>query len=585
MNNIPRFEHPTPQFLRKRWRNLNGEWEFEFDFDKTALQQETFSKEKLEKTILIPFCPESDLSRVGYRDYIPAICYQKSFVISEDDLNHRIILHFGAVDYKAHVYVNKKKVGIHIGGYTPFHFDITDFVVEGENKIFLYAEDDVTTGLQCSGKQTEKPYSYECRYTRTTGIWQTVWLEFVPEKHIKSYRFYPDVKECSVLITGETHGNGMVNVYIGLEGDTVGIAQAFSNGYFSVKVPLTKKQLWEIGKGGLYDVKFQFEEDCVSSYFGLREIQIDGYKILINGKSVFQRLVLDQGYYPDGIYTAPSDDALKNDILLSMNAGFNGARLHEKVFEPRYLYHADCLGYLVWGEYPDWGINDYNNGKVLSDMLNGWVEAIHRDFNHPSIIGWCPFNETWKYIESETGLRVLETFYTVTKQLDPTRPCIDASGNFHSVTDIYDLHDYDQDPVSFGKRYQMFAEKGIYDTSEYAPDAKPFFYKYYQYQIGTPSFVSEYGGIRWDLCPDVENDLKESWGYGNAPKTEKEFMERYRGLTETLLKNKYMFGFCYTQLYDVEQEKNGLYTYERSPKFDMEPIKNINIQTAEIEKE
>jgi len=343
--------------------------------------------------------------------------------------------------------------------------------------------------------------------------------------------------------------------------------------------------LWEVGKGGLYDLELTFGDDRVESYFGLREVCMDGYKVRINGKSVFQRLVLDQGYYKDGIYTAPTDEALIKDIQLSLDAGFNGARLHEKVFEERFLYHADKMGYLVWGEYPNWGVKEYKDHNAFADMLCGWMESVNRDFNHPSIVGWCPLNETWPYKEMEMNGRVMETVYNITKTLDVTRPCIDTSGHFHHITDIYDIHDYDQDVESFKKRYEMFGKVGDFDLSEYEPYEKPFYKGSYAYKKGQPVFLSEYGGIKWDMDALVDTERKLSWGYGEAPKTEEEFIERYKGLTEELLNNKNMFGFCYTQLYDVEQERNGLYTYDREPKFDMNIFKKINEQEAAIEKE
>jgi len=582
---IPRNEHPRPQWQRDEWINLNGEWEFEFDFGGSALDRERQLAEHLDSKIIVPFCPESELSGVNYKDFMSALCYKRAFEVTKDNLDGRIILHFGAVDYKAQVYVNKKLVGTHIGGYTSFEFDITEYVTEGENSVFLFVEDDVKDGKQCAGKQSDRGFSYGCLYTRITGIWQTVWLEFVPENYIKSAKYYPDINKPAVTVTGETCGFGDVDICVTLEGEEVGRETVYSGGSFSATIHLSKKLLWEIGKGGLYSVEFKFGKDRVASYFGLREVAMDGYKILINGKSVFQRLVLDQGYYKDGIYTAPSDEVLKNDIQLSLDAGFNGARLHEKVFEERFLYHADKMGYIVWGEYPNWGVKDYKDHNAFADMLCGWTESINRDFNHPSLVGWCPLNETWLYKEREMNGRVMETIYMLTKTLDSTRPCIDTSGHFHHITDIYDIHDYDQIVETFTERYKDFGETGDFDLSDYAPYEKPFYKGSYTYKKGQPVFLSEYGGIKWDMDALVDTERKLSWGYGEAPKTEEEFIERYRGLTEALLNNKYMFGFCYTQLYDVEQERNGLYTYDRKPKFDMSIFKVINEQQAAIEKE
>ena len=336
-------------------------------------------------------------------------------------------------------------------------------------------------------------------------------------------------------------------------------------------LPLDELHLWEPGQGRLYDLKLTFGQDEVQSYFGMREIALDGEKVRINGKSVFQRLVLDQGFYPDGIYTAPSDEALRRDVELSLAAGFNGARLHQKVFEPRFLYHCDRSGYLVWGEQANWGL-DVSAPDGLKCFLPEWMEALERDFNHPAIVGWCPFNETWDYEGRKQDDDLLRIVYRMTKQYDTTRPCIDTSGNYHVETDIYDLHDYEQDPEVFAGHYESFAKGGALRDNHAARQTPV---------PGIPAFISEYGGIKWD----VEGSNEASWGYGDGPKTEGEFIARYKGLTDALLDNPHMFGFCYTQLYDVEQETNGLYTYGRKPKFDMETFRKINGRRAAIEEE
>ncbi len=582
---IYRLEHPNPQWERNAWRCLNGEWEFEFDFGKSAIDRELYKANELKNKIIVPFCPESELSGIGYKDFMPAVCYMKTIEISDDDLKNKVILHFGAVDYKAMLYVNDEFVGEHCGGYTSFEFDITDKLVKGENKIFVYVEDDVRSGRQCAGKQSDKEYSYGCSYTRTTGIWQSVWLEFVPANYIKYAKYYTDATNGIINIVGEVCGNDELCIKTSYQGELTGEVTLNANGVFAVSIPLAEKHLWEVGNGRLYDLELTFGKDYVKSYFGLREIAICGNKILINGKSVFQRLVLDQGYYPEGIYSAKSEEELVNDIKLSLDAGFNGARLHEKVFEPRFLYHADKMGYLVWGEYPNWGLKIFDDANVLSDILSGWTETIERDFNHPSIVCWCPFNETWLYKEKETDGKLLKTIYNYTKQLDSTRPCIDTSGHYHVITDIYDIHDYTQDVEKFSGYFKALNETGDFDYEGTDEERAPFFQKFYKYRKGMPVMVSEYGGIKWDLEMMQDENQKISWGYGEAPETEEEFLERYKGLTECLLANKNICGFCYTQLYDVEQERNGLYTYGRKPKFDMEIIKRINTQEAAIEKE
>lgn len=585
--NIPRAEHPNPQWERKTWKNLNGPWEFEFDFGCSAVERRLWEKKRFDREILVPFCPESRLSGIGYTDFINGVAYRKNFELSQEELSGRVLLHFGAVDYEASVYVNGTLVGSHKGGYTSFCFDITKHVAPGPNTLFVAVKDDVRSGLQPKGKQAHLYASSGCDYTRTTGIWQTVWLEFVPERHIQSAKYYPDPANGKVTVTGLVQGQGTLQLTALWEDKPVGeAALSVEDGFFTAQLDLSETHLWEPGKGGLYTLLLSFGEDRVKSYFGLRTAKFQGRKFLLNGKSLFQRFVLDQGFYPDGIYTAPTEEDLVKDIQLSFAAGFNGARLHEKVFEARFLYHCDRLGYLVWGEYPNWGL-DHAHPLSTETYLNQWSEAVERDFNHPAIIGWCPFNETWGYREEREKNALLSSLYKLTKRLDPTRPCIDSSGNYRVLSEVYDIHDYDQDTQSFQARWDGLtdriretggvipAEDPFFNSAPEGPSGRaPFFNQPYDNQ---PIFVSEYGGIRW---PD---DTVEGWGYGNAPATPEEFFARYKGLTEALLNNPEIFGFCYTQLYDVEQEVNGLYTYGRAQKFDISLIRKINQQKAAIE--
>ena len=570
MNNIPRPEHPNPQFQRREWLNLNGKWSFKIDKSKSGLAKKYYEPQtKFDRTINVPFCPESVLSGIEYKDFMDAVWYSREFTIPEKYSGLRTILHFGAVDYKATVYVNGKEVGTHKGGYISFEFDITDYITDGKNVLTVYAEDDTRSPLQPRGKQSEEYYSHGCDYTRTTGIWQTVWLEFVPESRIKGIKIFPNVENSSVDIQAEVIGSGKFEVLALYQERIMGAATVVSDGGFvTAHLDLKEAYLWEVGEGRLYDLELRFNEDKVDSYFGLRDVRLDGQKFLINGKSVFQRLVLDQGFYPDGIYTAPTEEAMIKDIQISLDVGFNGARLHEKIFEPRFLYNCDKMGYIVWGEYPNWGM-DPSNPNILFSILPEWIEEIERDFNHPSIIGWCPFNETWDYDGRKQHDETLAVVYNTTKALDKTRPCIDTSGNFHVVTDIFDVHDYEQDPKVFKEHYDKLMTEGeLFDN-----------HKKRQKYTGGPTFVSEYGGIRWSVNESDQN----AWGYGDAPKNKYEFIERYKGLTDALLDNDQMFGFCYTQLYDVEQEQNGLYTYSRKPKFEASIFRAINSRKAKIE--
>lgn len=582
MNTVPRPEHPQPMMKRDNWQNLNGEWLFEFDFGNSGAERELYrpeNKDKYSKKITVPFCPESELSGINYKDFIPAVWYKRTVNITAEQLENRVLLHFGAVDYECTVYVNGKAAGNHFGGYSSFTLDITGFLTVGENDITVNAKDNVRGGDQPKGKQASLYYSSGCDYTRTTGIWQTVWLEFVPDGYIKTAKYYPDIESGAFDIELTVTRGGRLTAEAFYDGRAVGNTHKnISGGYVRLHLPLNEKHLWEPGNGRLYDLKFTYETengtDVLFSYAGLRDVRIEGFKVLINGKSVFQRTVLDQGFYPDGIYTAPSDAALKRDIELSMQLGFNGARLHEKMFEPRFLYYCDKAGYLVWGEHANWGL-DINRDSSLLNFLPEWSETVECDFNHPAIIGWCPFNETWNQT-TKSAFRVIKAVYDETKRLDPTRPVIDVSGGLHVITDIYDQHDYDQNPESFKKSYCGYngaAESFnllFKDKQVYIPDL--------------PLFLSEFGGIKWIPEEKREGSAENSWGYGDAPETEEEFFTRYEGLVSALTDAPDIMGFCYTQLYDVEQEVNGLYTYSREKKFaDYSRIIAANSKKAAIE--
>ncbi len=579
-NNIPRPEHPNPQWERENWVNLNGEWLFEIDHGASGEARGLQNADTLSGKINIPFCPESKLSGVEYKDFMLQVWYKKTVTFSEKDLSgNRVIFHIGAADFETKVWVNGKLAGLpHRGGYTSFEYDITKLLVAGDNIITISCYDDTRSWMQPRGKQSEIYESKACDYTRNTGIWQTVWYEIVPENHIKYAKIIPDLENVSVFINTELYGVGNLSAEVFYEGKKVGEASKKNlsvTGQLEIK--LSEKHVWELGAGRLYDLILRFGNDEVKSYFGLRKVELKGMKFLLNGECVFQRLVLDQGYYPDGIITAPTEADLIKDIQCGLDAGFNGARLHQKVFEPRYLYNADKMGYMVWAEYGNWGI-DYSNMAVLSTFLPDWIASVKRDINHPSIIGWIPFNETWDYGPRHTRCNslLINTVYNQTKSLDPSRPCIDASGNYHFVTDIFDVHDYEQDYNLFKEHYdKLYKENDLYDRCG----------KSRQCWKGEPVMVSEYGGIGFQLETNgFAQGRTGNWSYGKSAFSFEEFYERYEALTTALLDNPMMCGFCYTQLTDVEQEKNGLFNYtDRSPKFDMAIISAINKKKAAIE--
>lgn len=579
MKNIPRPEYPRPTLVREgSLLNLNGQWDFAFDFGNSGRERRMWeaTADAYSHKITVPFAPESKLSGIEYVDFIPACWYRRTFTLPSEwkKLDKRILLHFGAVDYYSEIYVNNRKVGDHTGGYTPFAIDVTDAVTDGENVIAVFAEDNGKDPLQPTGKQMYHGYyNSGCHYTRSTGIWQTVWLECVPKNYIKNLKITPDAQgeEVEILVTleGEYCSIDSVSAQVAFDGEPITAGEAKVLGkHAKLRLSIPSPKLWNVGEPNLYDLTITAGEDTVSSYFGMRDVRINGYAVEINGKPVFQRLVLDQGYYPDGIYTAPTDEDLKKDIEMSMAVGFNGARLHMKVFEPRFLYHADKAGYILWGEFPNWGMNESDPASLLS-ILPEWLDELERDYNHPSIICWCPYNETGV----GRNFRVLRAVRDVTRAIDPMRPIIDSSGYVHVETDIYDVHDYTQSPTELEEHHRgLLTGEG------------PIWYNFPHHDMpyikGQPYCVSEFGGIYWNL----DEDHSASWGYGEAPKTEEEFYERFEGLTEVLLNHPKMCGYCYTQLTDVFQEKNGIYAFDRREKFDAKRLKEVQSRVAAIEK-
>ncbi len=568
---VPKTDYPRPSFVRNDWMNLNGEWQFEIDHSDTGNERKFWERTDFNSSILVPYAPESKLSGIGNIDFMLAVWYRREFDIPSDKAGKRILFHIDACDYHTVVWVNGKKVGEHTGGYTPFAFDITDVaVVGGKNTVVVYAYDNTRDPLQPTGKQdTKYANSVKCwYYTRTTGIWQTVWLEFVPEIYIEKVKMTPDVdnRKLNVRVTAnKAVFDGKLTACATYKGKHIADAEVkIDGGYTEFELPIDELHLWNPGRPELYDIEFRLCDDVAASYFAMRKIAIKGYAVEINDVPVFQRLVLDQGYYGDGLYTAPSSEYYKREIEYAMEAGFNGARMHQKIFEPYYLYWADRLGYLLWGEYPNYGWND-SDPAALYTMLPEWIEAVERDYNHPSIVGWCPGNEVTAY-----RLERLYIFlYDVTKAIDPMRPFIDTSGWIHIKTDIYDSHDYTGNPVEFAKHYESL-ETGVGEVyiSRGWGKAEPAPYK------GQPYFVSEFGAS----AVDIES---------HKP-TEEEFERFYKSFKEhvdILMDNKKMCAFCYCQWCDsAERERNGFITEDRRKKYDFERTRKIMSRKAAIEK-
>lgn len=567
----PRPEYPRPQFERAEWLNLNGTWTYTFDFGRTGGDKRLQESNGFDGRITVPFCPESSLSGVKHTDFINCMWYQRQITVPAEWTGKNVLLHFGAVDYDADVYINGRFVFNHKGTGTPFIVDLTRIVKPGETaNLVLRVNDDLRGGKQPGGKQSTGFYSGGCSYTRVTGIWQTVWMEPVAAEGLKQVFATPDIDQNQLVIRPEFYSESCdntvtVDVFDGTK--KVATKTAPATNQTVLVVPIKNPKLWTPETPNLYDVKYTVKDkdgnviDEVSSYAGMRKVHCANGYFYLNNKPYFQRLVLDQGYYPDGIWTAPTDEALRHDIEMSKAVGFNGARLHQKVFEERYFYWADKLGYITWGEQASWCL-DVNDELAARNFLSEWTEEVIRDRNHPSLVTWTPFNETWGARDG-VYVRFMKDVYDLTKSIDPTRPVNDASGDGHVKTDIWAVHDYTREPEAIIRNHTFQAGVEPYRNMR----DQHWLAKY----NGQPYMVDEFGGLGWIPKEQRAN----SWGYGAQIESEDEFFDILEKEIDAFAACKHVVGFCYTQITDVEQEKNGVYYYDRTPKFSAERWKKI----------
>ncbi len=567
----PRPEYPRPQFERAEWQNLNGTWTYTFDFGRSGSNKKFNESKGFADKITVPFCPESKLSGVEYKDFINTMWYHKEISVPAAWDGKKILLHFGGVDYEALIYINGKHIMTHVGGGSSFNVDITDHVKAGETaNLVLRVNDDLRSGMQPGGKQCTNFYSGGCSYTRVTGIWQTVWMEAVDKSGLKSVFATPDIDQNILVVRPEFYKESSTNTLTVevFDGEKLVSKKTVPATNQAIAVlPIKKPKLWTPETPNLYDVKYTVADkdgkvlDKVNSYAGMRKVHCANGYFYLNNKPYYQRLILDQGYYPDGVWTAPSDEALKQDILLSKECGFNGARLHQKVFEERYYYWADKLGYITWGEEGSWGLN-VNSETAVRNFLSEWAEIVVRDRNHPSLVTWTPLNETWG-ARNGTYVRFVRDLYDMTRAMDPTRPFNDASGDTHIKTDLWTVHDYTRDPKAIIEHHTFVDGKEPYRNMGF----QDWMAKY----NGEPYMVDEMGGLGW--IPKEER--ADSWGYGATIETLDEFYDILEKEIDAFAACPHVVGICYTQLTDVEQEKNGMFYYDRRPKFDLEKIRSI----------
>ncbi|MBF6626003.1 glycoside hydrolase family 2 [Aerococcaceae bacterium zg-BR9] len=588
-----RNEYPRPQFKRKNWLNLNGEWEFALDVTQVGLKEKWYKQsDSFAERIEVPYVYQSSHSKLNQLEPSEVVWYRKKVTLQT--LTGKTLLHFGAVDFEAIVFVNGARVGEHVGGHTSFTIDISNMVRLGANEIVVYVKDYIDAEWITRGKQYWKPKSESIWYTNTTGIWQTVWIEQLSDTYLERVQietnlddetvtFYPKVNQ---LIEGL-----IFQAEIFFDDTLIGVVsnQLFHDEH-QITVDILNNKImntvahghgwtWSPEAPNLFDVTFTLKLDnqvldTVNSYFGMRKIHIENGVIMLNNRPYYQKLVLDQGYWPETLMTAKEDSDFVRDIELAKSMGFNGCRKHQKVEDPRFFYHCDRLGFLVWAECAS---SAKFNKRAVPLLANEWNEIVTRDYNHPSIITWTPMNESWGISEinyRKEQQHFAQMMYHYVKSLDQTRLVIVNDGWEMLKTDIIGIHNYmhgAKDDAEIHARYReaLRTKENLLATT---PANRQILVSPTQYN-NEPIILTEFGGIAYN--PFSQED--EDWGY-TSTQSDKDFIDEYRRIIQAVHQSEALQGFCYTQLTDVEQETNGLVTYNRQLKVDVDIIKEINNQ-------
>ena len=577
--------YPRPQLVRPEWTNLNGEWDFAFDRRDVGKAEKWNVHFPQSQKIVVPFTYETKLSGIGIEKDVNVVWYHRKLPVSRKDLsNERLILHMEGCDYYSEIYVNGVMTGSHTGAYSRASYDITDALDDNENYLTVRIEDSRDKS-QPRGKQRWLDDNYGCWYVQTTGIWKTVWLEKVPSVYIQALRLTPSAKKCCIDFDMEVNqlpadNEKYVAQFRIMDGEkeinTVSLAleqKKVSGRCFLYGSELHNWgiKLWSPEHPNLYDIEVTLVRDeqavdKVYSYFGLRDICCSKGQILLNGVPLYERLILDQGYWKDSGLTPPSEEALIEDIDKTLALGYNGVRKHQKVEDERYLYWADVKGLLVWSEVG--AFYDFTE-KSITDFTQQWIEIVRENYNHPCIITWTPFNESWGIRQVKTNRQeqeFTEGIYYLTKSLDSTRPVIANDGWEHTISDIITIHDYAEDGDEFYRHYMNHIQE-ILKNERFPSREKAAFADGYGYK-GQPIMITEYGGIAFQT--------DKGWGYGNQVSDEKEFLNRFKNITEAIKRIPWCCGYCYTQLTDVQQEVNGLLSENRAYKVSPDKVKAIN---------
>jgi beta-galactosidase/beta-glucuronidase len=570
--------YPRPQFRRREWHSLNGQWDFALDSEArwTKPSQVTWTNQ-----IVVPFCPESPASGIGDTSFYKACWYRRTLEPPPLGPTERLMLHFSAVDYIATVWANGVEVACHEGGYTPFSIDLTTQAHEGPIEIVVRADDDPADLTKPRGKQDWQLTPHSIWYPRTTGIWQTVWLEVLPALSLTDIRWTPNLERWEIGFEARVAGarrEGLrlrVKLQVGdslIADDTYTVVSGEVHRRIALSDPgiddYRNEWLWSAASPTLIQASLELWGergeliDAMWSYTALRSIATQRDRVVLNNRPYGMRLVLDQGYWPDTGLTAPNDDALRRDVELARAMGFNGVRKHQKIESPRYLYWADVLGLLVWEEMP----SAYRFTKAsIERVTREWTAVIDRDYSHPCIIAWVPINESWgvpNLPDIPAERHYVQALYFLTKTLDPTRPVIGNDGWESVATDIIGIHDYDPDPDRLARRYH--ADEVLPNLFRRERPGGRLLVLEGERHGDQPLVISEFGGIA--LSRD-----DGTWGYSRAI-SQAEFAAQYRRLIAAVRSLALLSGFCYTQFADTYQEANGLLYADRTPKIPLTDI-------------
>jgi beta-galactosidase/beta-glucuronidase len=589
--------YPRPQLVREHWVDLSGEWRLRFDDEHVGLSERWFAPEQLvlfDRTVVVPFPPESAASGVHDTGFHPVVWYERD--ISVDGLasqralaaGERVLLHFGAVDYRSSVWLNGTLLGHHEGGHTPFSFDITHAISDERGDIqslVVRAEDDPLDVAQPRGKQDWLEDPHVIWYHRTTGIWQPVWLEAVPAVAVDHLAWTPNVPGGSVKLDVELNRRpapgATLTVTLRFEGDVLAEQTLLLDAHrVEISIPIPRQingqhyeqLLWSELTPRLIDATVSVGDDTVHSYFGLRSVAVEGGRFLLNDRPVFLRSVLNQGYWPESHLAAPSADALRAEVQLIKDLGFNSARMHQKIEDPRFLYWADRLGLLLWEEMPSaYEFSTTAARRVVAE----WSDVIRRDSSHPSIVTWVPLNESWgvQHIAHDKTVREFaRSLYHLTKSLDGSRPVVSNDGWEHLDSDIWSIHDYEPSGEIMSARYatpasvaKLFTGMGPAGRRLRLSD---------EADRGQPVMLTEFGGIKFTPSERVDAAPGTAWGYSSASSSA-DFSARVGVLLAAVHASEVLAGYCYTQLTDTGQETNGLLTAWREHKIPVDEMRAI----------